>query len=307
MREAEAILKAIPQGEGSTLDSDTIDGLHAAEIIAKAVAEVVAKVSAKLRVGGGGGGIAGHVADASAHHAKYTDAEAVAAVEAEAGLTFTGGLELGGDLDLVGNDFLTTNLRIRERTTNAFEITARATATWKHLYLNTLYLSQITSNVTTGNFNTQTGATSKFNFRGHTGAAYAVTASIINTATPNFEILLGGGITQLADKKFVVQESSELTISGGVITVTGRNNVVDTEGDAANDDLDTINGGENGMIITLRAADSARTVTVKHLTVPAGNIQCGTDFGLDNEADRITLQYCAKYSVWVCLNRRNNA
>jgi len=123
----------------------------------------------------------------------------------------------------------------------------------------------------------------------------------------NFSIPRLGDTTMLADKKLVVPASTELTIDTGVITVTGVNNRVDTEGDAASDDLDTINGGENGMIIILRAAHSSRTVTVKHLTVPSGNIQCGTDFALDNEADTMMLMYSDQYAVWLELARNDNA
>jgi len=42
--EGEELLKKLPQGPGSGLDADTVDGLHAVEIVAKA------------RSGGGGGG-----------------------------------------------------------------------------------------------------------------------------------------------------------------------------------------------------------------------------------------------------------
>jgi len=47
-----ALLKELPQGHGSSLDSDTVDGLHAVEIIAKGQA-----------AGGGGGGGGGNGGD----------------------------------------------------------------------------------------------------------------------------------------------------------------------------------------------------------------------------------------------------
>ncbi|GAJ23654.1 unnamed protein product, partial [marine sediment metagenome] len=54
---------------------------------------------------------------------------------------------------------------------------------------------------------------------------------------------------------------SELTIAGGVITVTGSNHTVDTANGA--DDLVTINGGIDGQILVLRQENAARNVTVK--------------------------------------------
>lgn len=100
-----------------------------------------------------------------------------------------------------------------------------------------------------------------------------------------------------------------LTIALGVITVGVANPgawyVVDTEAAAATDDLDTINGGADGDIIVLKAANDARTVVVKHAT---GNLRLDglVDFSLDNTLDRITLQYDATAAVWCELSRANN-
>lgn len=99
----------------------------------------------------------------------------------------------------------------------------------------------------------------------------------------------------------IVPAGAELTIAAGVITVTGSNHPVDTQSDAGTDDLDTINGGVTDKILVLKAADSARTVVVKHNT---GNIQIGSDFSLDNANDRIVLQYDG--SNWVGLSTMSN-
>ena len=45
-KEREELLEKLPQGHGSGLDADMVDGLHAFEILSKAVS----------RAGGGGGG-----------------------------------------------------------------------------------------------------------------------------------------------------------------------------------------------------------------------------------------------------------
>ena len=87
---------------------------------------------------------------------------------------------------------------------------------------------------------------------------------------------------------------SELIISGGVITVTQSCHTIDTEDAAATDDLDTINGGSNGMMIVLKASNDSRTVTIKHNT---GNIwlKNKADIDLDDVEDGILLIYDGAY------------
>jgi hypothetical protein len=94
----------------------------------------------------------------------------------------------------------------------------------------------------------------------------------------------------------VTPRTSELTIAAGVITATGSYHSVDTEADAASDDLDTINGGVDGMRLVLRASDSGRTVVVKDAT---GNIQCGGDRSLDNIQDTMELIYDGVQTAWL--------
>tara|TARA_R100000951_G_scaffold8491_1_gene7706 strand:- start:405 stop:800 length:396 start_codon:yes stop_codon:yes gene_type:complete len=65
---------------------------------------------------------------------------------------------------------------------------------------------------------------------------------------------------------------TELTISAGVVTATQSFHQVDTESDAATDDLDTINGGSSGRVLYLNAINGSRDVTLKHGT---GNIRMG--------------------------------
>jgi len=78
---------------------------------------------------------------------------------------------------------------------------------------------------------------------------------------------------------------TEKTVATGVITVDPdlgdgeMHYAVDTQSDASTDDLDTINGGVTGDVISLYLANSARVVKLKHLT---GNISLprGSDFDL---------------------------
>lgn len=98
------------------------------------------------------------------------------------------------------------------------------------------------------------------------------------------------------------EEGPELTISGGEITATQNYHQVDTQGDAATDDLDTINGGTVGQILILRPQNDSRTVVLKDGT---GNLKLTGDFSLDDLDDTITLIYTG--SNWLEVARANNA
>jgi len=96
---------------------------------------------------------------------------------------------------------------------------------------------------------------------------------------------------------------TELTIDGaGAITVTGSYHTVDGAGDAV-DDLVTINGGADGMILVLQAEHIARQITVKE----TGNISLTVaDFVLNSLKDKITLIYDATTVKWCELSRADN-
>lgn len=94
---------------------------------------------------------------------------------------------------------------------------------------------------------------------------------------------------------------TELTISAGAITVTKSFHTVDTEADAATDELTTINGGAEGDRLIIKPISSARTVVVKD---GAGNIECAGDFTMDNEQDTMELIYVG--TKWLELTRSNN-
>ena len=81
--------------------------------------------------------------------------------------------------------------------------------------------------------------------------------------------------------------AKSVTISGGVITVeSGCWYKVDTEGAAASDDLDTINGLSEGEQVMLSAANGSRTVVLKNGT---GNLDIRTDISLNDLIDRMIL------------------
>ena len=91
---------------------------------------------------------------------------------------------------------------------------------------------------------------------------------------------------------------STLTISSGVITVTGNYHKVDTQSSAASDDLDTVNTGATGLVVFLQSVNDGRNVVIKHAT---GNIYCvgGKDITLDTNYEIAVLVYDAGNTRWV--------
>lgn len=89
--------------------------------------------------------------------------------------------------------------------------------------------------------------------------------------------------------------ATELTISGGAVTKTQSYHTIDTQGDAASDDLDTISGGADGELLLVRPASAARTVVLKHNT---GNLfnPAGEDVSLAEATD--TALYAFHSSKW---------
>lgn len=71
--------------------------------------------------------------------------------------------------------------------------------------------------------------------------------------------------------------AEELTITTGAVTITKSYHKIDTEGDAASDNLDSIGGGEEGQIILLRGDNLTRTVTLR---TGVGNLILGEDIML---------------------------
>ena len=95
---------------------------------------------------------------------------------------------------------------------------------------------------------------------------------------------------------------SELTIATGAVTATGSFHAIDTEADAATDDLDTITfSGQTGTILVIEAANGTRTVVCKDGT---GNLRLAGDFSLTAGSDKLTLIWNG--AVWHELSRSDN-
>ena len=88
-----------------------------------------------------------------------------------------------------------------------------------------------------------------------------------------------------------------LTIASGAVAKTRSHHTIDTEGNAASDDLDTISGGAEGELLLIRPADGARTVVIKHGTGNIWNV-AQVDILLDDADDYALLVYSgSKWSV----------
>lgn len=91
-----------------------------------------------------------------------------------------------------------------------------------------------------------------------------------------------------------------LTLAEGVITRTQRRHIVDTEGQAATDDLDTINGFADGEELILVIADALRSVVVKG---SGGNIDMATDFTMSTLRHVLYLRYNLNAAKWHQISR----
>lgn len=122
----------------------------------------------------------------------------------------------------------------------------------------------------------------------------AGTFTTVNGTTGTFTTLTG---TTLIATQRRIAASTELTISSGAITKTQTYHRIDTQSDAADDDLDTINGGTSGDELFIRAENTARTVSITN----AGNIYTGTgtDIDLDSNEKIVHFIYDGTLSKWV--------
>ncbi len=103
---------------------------------------------------------------------------------------------------------------------------------------------------------------------------YVVTATNWNELQENADTLKEVGRHMAA---------TELTIATGAAEIVQAYHTLDTESDAASDDLDSLAGGIEGMILILRAENDGRTVIIKdNPTGGTGFFDIGGDIYLDD-------------------------
>jgi hypothetical protein len=100
--------------------------------------------------------------------------------------------------------------------------------------------------------------------------------------------------------------NAALTIATGVVTITNGGSLyaLDTESAAATDDLDTINGGNDGQEIFVTNTADARNVVLKHNTGNIFNPNL-SDVTLDVTSDRIKLLYNSTLGKWLITSQAN--
>ena len=133
---------------------------------------------------------------------------------------------------------------------------------------------------------------------GRTFANASVIGNVISNTDNGFGLDATDTYSNIIEHKTVFNNVTQpyanigtLTIASGVITLRASLSkaiAVDTEGGAATDDLDTINGGTTGMEIMITSANSGRDVTLKDGT---GNLRLAGDFTLTSTEDIIGLYY----------------
>lgn len=138
--------------------------------------------------------------------------------------------------------------------------------------------------------------------------------TLSGTHTPTFNVAVNcSGANQIITsntfeigQKLILTKGANLTISSGIINVTNSYHIVDTEASAGTDDLVTINGGVDGMILVIRQLTSSRDIVIKS---GVGNIHlaAANDITLSAYRDKIQLIYDAADNAWSQLSFADNA
>ena len=95
----------------------------------------------------------------------------------------------------------------------------------------------------------------------------------------------------------------QLTVASGIVTVDNWTTAfaVDTEGGAGTDDLDTINGGVTGQVVTIWGVTGSRVVTAKD----GSGLHLNGDFAFTSTSSTLTL--IKKSTIWIEVSRSANA
>ncbi len=94
----------------------------------------------------------------------------------------------------------------------------------------------------------------------------------------------------------------EIVIATGAVTIRLPFHTIDTQSNAASDDLDTINGGAFiGQRVVVQANNNSRTVVLKDGT---GNLNLGADFSMDNADD--VCEFIWNGTAWNMISSSSN-
>ena len=155
------------------------------------------------------------------------------------------------------------------------------------------------SNAKTLNFDATGGTNNYFVMGDNAPSGNSLTADFYENNNSIMDQFLTAERVQVTRLKYI--SGGELTISGGAITITSSKHTVDTQGEAATDDLVTINGGIDGQQLIITTENSSRTVVVKDGT---GNLRLDGDFTMDHTQDVLVLLY--SQPNWIEIARSDN-
>ena len=127
------------------------------------------------------------------------------------------------------------------------------------------------------------------------------------SATPTFTSSVQSGRGEVGIQNF--KDETEVTLdANSEITITQSVHNVDTNADAATDDLVGIIGGAEGDTLVIRPNNAARTVVAKHGAAPVGglalNLAGGADFTMDEDDDFLVL--IRQGTLWQQIGRSEN-
>jgi hypothetical protein len=137
-----------------------------------------------------------------------------------------------------------------------------------------------------------------------------MTAPVLNTPDINNGTIDGASIgasTAVSARisALALNAATELTLASDIVTATQSYHRIDTQGDAASDDLVTINGASATLNrLVLRAENAARTVVIRttgNITTPDGG-----DITLDDTDQVVELIYDATLSKWQVTGRASS-
>ncbi len=121
----------------------------------------------------------------------------------------------------------------------------------------------------------------------------SVTTPVTNAGTENSYTIKGRNRVQRAE----IASGSVALESIGV-----KRLLLDSEAGASTDDLDTINGGVDGMTISVSTFSDGEDITLTE----AGNMRLSGSFTLDRASDTITLVYSDRVGRWLEISRGDN-
>ena len=112
---------------------------------------------------------------------------------------------------------------------------------------------------------------------------------VLGNAADYADLEFDGTNWNLVGAQVIGDVSSALTIAAGAVTANRPLHTVDTEAAAAVDDLDTINGGQVGALLTIGIVNDARIVVLTQ----AGNLRFngGRARVVNNVLDRVVLRF----------------